>query len=120
MADAEPTTETETPTAVTEAQPPEDDPNRPWSPEELNTELTPEELAAIKQELPLLDEVISWFDEQIKVYSNPETIGGVNISSKPEDVKQAVLFAQTLIKDYKDKRDEFTKKFKHHIGALQG
>jgi hypothetical protein len=98
----------------------EPDPNEPWSPDELAANLTQDDKQAIKEQLPLLNEVITWFDERIAEYGNPETISGVNISSDPQHVKEAVLFAQTMIKDYKSKRNEFNATFKKYIAALEG
>jgi hypothetical protein len=96
-----------------------EDPNRPWSPDELNQPLTADETELIQGQLPLLNEVIQWFDERIADYSSPEIISGVNISSKPEDVKNSVLFAQSMIKDYKYKRKDFVERFRKNIDALK-
>lgn len=96
----------------------EPDPNAPWSPEELTEDLSPEQLLEIQQSLPLLQEVIEWYDEQVAHYGDPETITGVNPSTRPQDVKQAVMFAQTMIKGYKHKRNEFIARFKKHTAIV--
>jgi len=91
------------------------DPNAPWSPDEGVEDLTPEQLLDIKQSLPLLQEVIEWFDEQIADFLNPNVIGGVRANSDPKEVKDSVLFAQKMSKGYSKKRDEFIKRFRKHV-----
>ncbi len=107
-------TATTAPQAVEEQEP---DPNAPWSPEEseVTTALSAEDLEILRSQLPVVEEIIAWFDGQIALYGNPEVITGVNPSSKPEDVKNAVMFAQQMIKGYKDKRKEFAKKFEPYL-----
>lgn len=65
--------------------------------------------------LPVLQDVLDWFDERIKTYGNPMTIEGVNVSSNAEEVKQAVLFAQSLIADYQKQREDFENNFSKYL-----
>lgn len=69
----------------------------------------------IKASVPVIQEVIDWFDAEIAKYADPRTIDGVNIATNPELVKQAVLFAQTLATAYQDKRDEFQQRFSEYL-----
>lgn len=93
------------------------DDNAPWSPEEGGDEniLSAEDLEILRSQLPVIEEIIAWFDAQIMQYSSPEIIAGANPSSKAEDIKSAVLLAQGFIKGYKDKRKEFVKKFEPYL-----
>lgn len=65
--------------------------------------------------LPVIQEVLDWFDEQIAIYKNPSVIEGVNPSTPAEDIKAAVLLAQGRIDDYRTKRDEFINRFSKYI-----
>jgi hypothetical protein len=96
------------------------DNNRPWSPDEL-TELSPEqraELVAMNASVPVIEEVLEWFDSQIASFSDPTIITKVTVTTKAEDIKQAVLFAQKMIQSYKDKRNEFENRFKNFVTAV--
>lgn len=113
---AEPTTD-EKPTTEATVEEEYQDPNTPWSPEESDetNQLTLEQIEELRSQLPVIQDIIDWFDKQIAAYSNPEIISGVNPSSKAEDVKKAVLFAQQMIQDYKEKRKQFTSQFAEYL-----
>lgn len=93
------------------------DPNAPWSPEEGIDEqgLSPEQIAEIRANLPVVQEILDWFEEQITGYLNPNVIAKVSRESKSEDVKEAVLFAQQLSRDYDKKRKDFYERFKPYL-----
>lgn len=88
-----------------------------WYPEpsEEQVEAEQQEQSKITASMPVLQEVLDWYDTQIAVYSNPKTITGIGSNTKAEDVKQAVLFAQTLIQDYENKRGEFANRFEKFL-----
>lgn len=93
------------------------DPNTPWSPDELNANkgMTPAELQALSSQLPVVQEIIDWFDEQIAGFLNPNCIKDATIKSSAEDIKNAVLFAQLNSKSYSSKRQEFADRFKQYL-----
>lgn len=97
---------------------PEDtNPYAPWSPEgnEEQEKVTEEQQQRIAASLPIINDVLDWFDNEIKAFKDPSTITGVNISSNAEQVKSAVLFAQTVIASYESKKEEFMKDFGQYI-----
>jgi len=94
------------------------DPNAPWSPEELQEEISAEDIEALKKELPVLDEVITWFDQQIAEFLNPNVIQAVKAKDNATDVKEAVMFAQKMSKGYSKKRNEFAVRFKKYIAQV--
>ena len=100
---------------------PDIDPNTAWSPEELAevSDAKMADLRNIQASLPVIEEVIAWYDEQIALYKDPEIIEGANPSSKAEDIKNSVLLAQGFIKGYKYKRNEFAKRFEEYIQTVE-
>lgn len=93
------------------------DPNAAWSTEEVANADGPtsEELAEIKSMLPIIVDIIAWFDEQIAGFLNPNVIADVRTNSDPEEVKRAVLFAQKMSRGYSKKRVEFAKRFEQYL-----
>lgn len=89
-------------------------PYNPEAPEEQQVEEQLEHSRTVAS-LPVIEDVLTWFDEQIAAYTNPDIISTVSPNSDPEQVKQAVLFAQTVMKDYKNKRMEFANRFSDYI-----
>lgn len=65
--------------------------------------------------LPVIQEVLDWFDEQILEFRNPLLIENVNEASDSQTIKDQVLTAQKDAKRYKTKRDEFAARFADHI-----
>lgn len=101
----------------TQKEPQEIDPNAPWSPEEAEIQvgLSEEELMALQSQVPIIQETLEWFDEQIADFLNPNVIESVTVKTTAEDVKQAVLFAQKMSKGYSKKRKQFVKRFKQYL-----
>lgn len=83
------------------------------TPEQERAELIAQE--RLQSSVPVIQDVLDWFNTQIATYKNPLTIEGVNPATNAETVKTAVLFAQTLISDYKRQREQFIGQFKEHI-----
>lgn len=98
------------------------DPNAPWSPEEADIEhgLTAEQVEYIKSQIPVVQEVIEWFDTQIAEFLNPNVIETVTEKSDPKQVKDAVRFAQKMSRGYSKKRNEFADKFKKYLEPPEG
>lgn len=94
-----------------------DDNNQQWYPETdaEQKDLVDRQKRDVVASLPVVQEVLDWFDRQISTYKNPLVIDGVNPSTPAEDVKCAVLLAQAQIKDFKAKRGEFETKFRKYI-----
>lgn len=69
----------------------------------------------LKASVPVLQDVLDWFDTQIAAFKNPEIIEGVNVSTPAEQVKLAALFAQTNIASYRQKRMEFEQRFSEYL-----
>lgn len=95
----------------------EPDPNAPWSPEEGLDEsgLSPEQVAELRATMPVVQEVLDWFEEQILSYLNPNVVAGVTPDSDPQTVKDSVLFAQRLSREYSKKRNQFVKRFEPYL-----
>jgi hypothetical protein len=93
------------------------DDTQQWYPEvdEDQKDLVEKQERDVVASLPIVQEVLDWFDQQIKTYKNPLTIEGVNPSTPAEDVKASVLLAQTLITDYKRQREDFQASFSRYI-----
>lgn len=89
----------------------------PYNPEAPQEQQDAEQLekSKINASLPIIEDVLAWFDDQITIYKSPTTIEGVNISSDPQQVKDAVLFAQSQIHAYTTKREEFVNKFRDYL-----
>ncbi len=102
---------------VTDGEAPELDPNAPWSPEEGLEEsgLSEEQISELRATLPVIQEVLDWFEEQILGYLNPNVVSGVTPDSDPQTVKDSVLFAQKLSRDYDKKRKQFVKRFEPYL-----
>lgn len=96
------------------------DDNAPWFPEEdqEQKDIVEKQERDVVASLPLVQEVLDWFDMQIATYKNPLVIEGVNPSTPAEDVKSAVLLAQAQIRDFKVKRAEFESKFSNYIAEV--
>lgn len=65
--------------------------------------------------LPVIQETLDWFDEQIATFKDPSTIQGVNPTTNAEDIKAAVLLAQALIQSYEAKRTDYVNRFSRYI-----
>lgn len=94
-----------------------DDDNQQWypKPDEEQKDLVEKQERDVTASLPVVQEVLDWFDMQLRTYRNPMVIEGVNPSTPAEDVKAAVLLAQAQIRDYKNKREQFEGKFSRYI-----
>lgn len=101
------TPDTEAPVSDFEAYSPE-------PPEEQQDAETLEKSRA-NASLPVLQEVLDWFDEQVAEFKDPMIIDGVNVSSDPQQVKDAVLFAQGMISRFEKKKGEFTNRFSDYL-----
>lgn len=112
---SEPESNTTVVTAPVEQE--ELDPNAPWSPEEGSETvgLNDAEQEMLRATLPVVQEILDWFDEQITGYLNPNVVAGVNPDSDPKVVKESVLFAQKLSRDYDKKRKQFVKRFEPYL-----
>jgi hypothetical protein len=73
------------------------------------------ELAKVKSSVPVIQDVIEWFEQQIKDFLNPMTIEGVTHSTSAEDVKNAVLFAQSSAASYAAKSKAFRSSFTEYL-----
>jgi hypothetical protein len=93
------------------------DENQQWYPEpdQEQQDLVEQQEHEVVASLPVVQEVLDWFDKQIATYKNPLTIEGVNPNTPAEDIKAAVLLAQALITDYKTKRGDFQSKFERYL-----
>jgi hypothetical protein len=72
----------------------------------------------IKASVPVIQEVLDWYDACIDKFSNPMVVAGVNVSTPAETVKEAVLHAQQQIASYQEKKAEFVKRFSDYIGEV--
>lgn len=109
------------PTETTEDQP---DDYGSWVPPVLaaNEKVAAEqaEQVYIKSSLPVIQEVLDWYDECIEKFKNPEVITGVNVSTPAEIVKTAVVHAQQQIASYQKKKREFIQRFSEYIDTEGG
>lgn len=65
--------------------------------------------------LPVIVDVLEWFDTQISELHDPTIITSVNDTTPPEQVKAAVMDAQRLIAAYTKKRNQFKNDFSNYI-----
>lgn len=93
------------------------DNNAPWSPDEAGELNAPslEQLEEIRSQLPIIQDIIDWFDEQIAEYLNPNVIAGVTATTDPVKLKESVLFAQKMSRGYSKKRNQFAKRFDQYL-----
>jgi hypothetical protein len=93
------------------------DENQQWYPEtdDEQKDLVDKQERDVVASLPVVQEVLDWFDKQVATYKNPLALDGVNPSTPAEDVKAAVLLAQNLISDYKRQRENFESQFSKYI-----
>lgn len=88
-----------------------------WYPEPPKQQ---QEAAQIEQtktisSLPVVQEVLDWFDEQIAIFSHPTVISGVTISTPADDVKSAVLLSQGQRASFEKKKKEFMNRFRQYL-----
>lgn len=84
-------------------------------PDQAQIDLQEEQERKVAMSLPVLQDVLDWYDQQIATYQDPMTIMGVNPSTPAEDVKSAVLFARTLVDEYQRKRVAFANQFSKYL-----
>lgn len=89
----------------------------PWYPQEPKEQQDAAQIAEsrITASLPVIQDVLDWLDSTEQTYRDVMTIEGVNPSSKPEDIKTAVILAQSRIRDTQELRDRFTKDFARYL-----
>lgn len=93
------------------------DDSQQWYPQALQDQqdLVDKQERDVVASLPLVQEVLDWFNEQITNYNSPSVIGNVNPSTPAEDVKFAVLLAHGQANEFKKKRREFETQFSRYI-----
>lgn len=108
---------TTAPVTAVDDEPQTPDPNAPWSPDEgIDVEgLDEDQVSLLRATLPVVQEMLEWFDEQIAGYLNPNVISKVTTDSDPQVVKDSVLFAQQLSRDYSKKRKQFEDRFEPYL-----
>lgn len=88
-----------------------------WYPEAPKEQREAEQQAESKTvaSLPVIQDVLDWFEARIAQYKNPLLITGIDVSTPAEDVKNQVLLKQQLIIDYKQQRDDFKAEFSKYL-----
>jgi hypothetical protein len=84
-------------------------------PDKERIETEEQERSKAVSSMPIIQDVLDWFDTQIAEYKNPLLITGVTYKTDPEHVKAAVLLAQAQITDYKLKRDNLVSKYGDYV-----
>lgn len=82
---------------------------------EDNEETASKELKRELSSMPVIQDVLDWFDTQIAELKDPSLITGISESTPAEEIKERVLFAKLQIQEYEIKRDSFISEFNHYI-----
>jgi hypothetical protein len=65
--------------------------------------------------LPVIQDVLDWFDEQIAGFKDPMIISNVSEGTDANEVKDKVLAAQKDIIRYEKKKAEFMNRFSKYL-----
>lgn len=79
-----------------------------------------EEQVYLKASIPVIQDVLDWYDECIDHFNRPDIIDGVNPSTPAETVKEAVIYAKQQVAGYREKKREFIMRFSQYIDTEGG
>lgn len=91
-----------------------------WQPEkpEDRQEVEQQEQSKITTSLPVIEEILAWFDKNAGLYESVDSLG-VNEETSSDQAKLAILLSKKMRAAFQDKSAQFRRDFAKYLEEVQ-